>query len=538
MLEKIRRNEQVLSWLLFAGFILLALASNIYYFRLDMTENKSYKLSSASKNLYKEIPEKIRITYFLSKNLNERHPGPSSVLDFLKELEVAGKGKISLRIVDPTKDSTEADRFGLEPRQMQIVEHSEQRVALVYSGIAVEYLERFDSLPFVLSRENLEYELLKTIRFLVSNKKPVTGILIGDNDKSLKNDYQSFVDVLNRYSYETRELRLGSAIDDDVDLLFVLGNNNIDRYDSFFIDDFIMRKGKVFFAVKGVNVDPERGLAASPVPEAGLLSVLSFYGFNVERKLVLDQSNLTVPFQSARPQGSYQIQYIRYPHWIVLDKKNAATDHPVSANFSGLDLFWASPMTLRPQEGFNITELVKTSPKAWLQTEQFFTGPDEQALYGKEKDETTGQYLVAAAASGKIKSAFFDGTMPGRAGAEELEKPARLENNNVKLIVVSCADFVTDLLRMTDSAFNLSFVLSAADWLSSADDLLSLGARMSKDYRLDKIKDESFKKLLVSFTYFVNLVLLPLLVTIYAINRAIKRERKEKHSRIKEGPVK
>ncbi len=532
MLSKIKKNEQLTASLVYLAFILAALASSLYYFRIDLTESKSYTLSSAAKNLHSEIPEKLRITYFISKSLSSRHPGPASIEDFLKELEVAGRGKISLRLIDPSKDSSEADRLGMEPRQMQVVEKSEQRLALVYSGIAIEYLERSDAIPFVLSSENLEYELIKTIRALVSNKRTVAGILIGDSDKSLQNDYQSLTDALSRYAYDIRELRRGTAIDDDVDILFVLGNGALDRYDSAFLDSFLMRKGRAFFAVKGVNVDPERGLAATALPDGGLLSVLSSYGFDIEKKLLLDASSLTVPFQTARYPGqagsAYQIQYIRYPHWIVLDRSFAAADHPITANFNGLDLYWASPMKITARAGLSVKDLLKTSHKAWLQTEPFYTSPEDQGMYASQQEETLGQYLVAAAASGKIESAFRFGDMPQKEGAEPLAEPSVKAKEDARIVVISCADFASDLLRMTDSGFNLSFALSAADWLLSADDFVDLGARIAKDYRLDKSMDERLKNFLITFTYVFNLVFVPVLVAAYAIIRALRRDKKEK----------
>ena len=76
MLSKIKKNEQLTASLVYLAFILAALASSLYYFRIDLTESKSYTLSSAAKNLHSEIPEKLRITYFISKSLSSRHPGP------------------------------------------------------------------------------------------------------------------------------------------------------------------------------------------------------------------------------------------------------------------------------------------------------------------------------------------------------------------------------------------------------------------------------------------------------------------------------
>lgn len=531
MSAPLKKQERTLMILTLLAMVLLGVASTMYFTRIDLTSSRAFTLSKAARGLYAEIPERIRITYFISKSLADRHPGPAAIEDFLRELEAVSRGKIQVRIVDPTKNPAEAESFGLVAQQMQVVEQSEQRLALVYTGIVVEYLDRHQTIPAVLSTDTLEYEIVKAIRASIRDKKPIAGLLAGDADKSLANDYQTLANGLAQAGYEPREIRAGTAIDDDVDLLYVLGNANLDRYDAAFIDAFLMRGGKAFFAVKGVNIDPTNGLVATPVQEAGLLPMLASYGFNIASQLVLDQSNLTVPFQTQAPQGGYQIQYVRYPHWVAIDARYTSATNPITAHFGGLDLYWPSPMTLRPVGTVHYEELAKTTTKAWLQTKNFAAGPQDQPLYALERDTTTGQYLVAATAQGSFPSAFAVGAMPTRAGSPPPPAPKATSSPETRIVVVSSADFLTDMMRMSDSSFNASFALSAADWLVSADDLIAIRSRAVVDTRLNRIKDADTRAFLVVLTYIVTLGLVPLAVIGYGLLRARKRARKEKESR-------
>lgn len=525
------KRDGVILALTVLAFVLAAIASTMFFGRIDLTRSRAFTLSKASRGLHAEIPETLRITYFVSRSLADRHPGPAAIEDFLRELEAANKGKIRVRIVDPTKDPSEAEGFGLVAQQMQVVERSEQRVALVYTGIVVEYLDRHETIPAILSQETLEYELVRAIRTAVGAKRQILGLLPGDADKTVAQDYQSLSAILSRAGYETREIARGTAIEDDIDVLFVLGNQAMDRYDASFVDSFLMRGGKVFFAAKGVDVNPEYGLAAKAVPEGGLLSVLASYGFDVARRLVLDQSNLTVPFQTQGPAGGYQIQYLRYPHWVALDARFTDAESPMTARFAGLDLFWPSPITLRPVQGAIYRELAKTSPKAWLQTGNFAAGPQDQQLYALEREETLGQYLVAASASGSFPSAFAEGDPPSRDGAAPALPPPASSSPPTRIVVVSSADAMTDLMRMSDSMFNASFALSVADWLSSSDDLIAIRTRAVADTRLNRIKDEGLRSFLVGLTYAVTLGFVPLCVIAYALLRQARRNRAERASR-------
>ncbi|TFG79453.1 MAG: ABC transporter, partial [Spirochaetales bacterium] len=487
-------------------------------------------LSGTTTGLYAEIPERVRITYYISTFLRDKHPGPAAIEDFLREIASASRGRITTRSVDPTKNPAEAESYGVAPQQMQIVEQSEQRVALVYTGIVVEYLDRYKTLPAIISTETLEYEIVKAIRAVVNDRIPVAGLLIGDDDKTLENDYRTLAGALSLAGYRTRQTARGQAVDDDVSVLFVIGNAAMDRYDAYFVDQYLMRGGRAFFAVKGVEVNPDYGLAATPVAAGGMLSVLSAYGIDVRRELVLDQSNLSIPFQTQGPTGGVAINYIRYPHWIALDARFANPDNPVTARFGGLDLFWPSPMTTRSIDGVSIDELIKTTPRAWKQTKDFAAGPDDVRLYDLERAQTEGQYLVAVAVAGTLPSAFANGDLPAREGAPLVPAP-RARSEDTRIVVVSSGDFLTDLMKMSDSGFNASFAVSAADWLGSDGDLVAIRSRATQDLRLNRIKDEGIRAFLKSATYAVNLFLVPLVVIAAGVLRSRKRSRREKEAR-------
>jgi ABC-type uncharacterized transport system involved in gliding motility auxiliary subunit len=147
-----------------------------------------------------------------------------------------------------------------------------------------------------------------------------------------------------------------------------------------------------------------------------------------------------------------------------------------------------------------------------------------------ERDGTTGQYLVSVAATGRFRTAFQAGDTPNREGAEPLG-PGLASSPDTRLVVVSSADFLTELMRMSDSTFNVSFALSAADWLSSGDDLIAIRSRLDVDRRLNKIQDENTRSMLVFLTYIVNLGLIPLGVILVGLFRSWKRGRLERRSR-------
>jgi ABC-type uncharacterized transport system involved in gliding motility auxiliary subunit len=530
-----RRRERILFWLGLSALILAAFAGSRWYFKLDLSRDRASTLSAPARELYRRLPEGLRITYYVSRQLKDRHPGPAAVEDLLRELESRSRGLIRVRVVDPAKDPSEAERFGVAPQQLQVVERSEQRVAIVYSGIVLEYLGEYETIPALIDTATLEYDIVRLARALAGAKRPVAAMLVGDADKTLDNDYASLKAALERAGYLLRPQERGRPVEADADLLFVLGNASLDRYDAYFVDEFLMRGGAAFMALKGVNVNPDYGLLAEALPPGGFLAALSAYGVDLRRELVLDQLNLTVPFQTQGPSGALSLRYVRYPHWIAVDARNVELAHPIGAAFAGLDLFWPSPMELRAPAGVSATALARTSPRAWRQTRDFAAAPEDEYRYEDERAATGGQFIVAAALSGPLPSAFASGDLPSRDGEPALSPPIRNAAADARLVVVSSADFLTELLRMSGSGFNLSFALAAADWLSADADLAAVRTRGQADLRLNKIQDEGLREFVVGLSYALNLIAIPALVAALGLLRAAARRRREAGARAEGG---
>ena len=463
-----KRRTLTLLLLALAVAAAAVLVTERFHLRIDLSADRANTLSKVSRNLYAEIPERVRITYYITPALANRHPGPRAVEDFLRELEAASRGKISVTVADPAAgDRGQAvEALGVAPQRMQIVERNEQRVALVYSGIVVQYLERTQVLPFVLTTDSLEYDVVKAVRAAVSDRKSVAALLVGDADKSLASDYQNLSSAFQAAGWETRELQRGEAVPPDASVLVVLGNADLDDYDAYRIDSFVAGGGKALFAVKGVDVQARYGLTASPLKSGAVLDLLEAYGLRVKRQLVLDPSSLTLPFQTAGPAGGIVLRYVRYPHWIVTRPENRDVKSPLTARLAGLDLFWPSPLEILPRQGVEAAAIVKTTPKAWLQTKDFAVGPDDEPRYAAEEGSTTGQYVLAASLTGTFAPYFAGKAMPKREGAEALP-PLPEKPRESRILVVGSADFANDLMQMTESTFNASFIADAAEWLAS-----------------------------------------------------------------------
>jgi gliding-associated putative ABC transporter substrate-binding component GldG len=526
-MNKKRQQELLLFILALAVVAFVGIDSVRFFTRFDMTENGAYTISSVSKNLFREIPEQVQVTYYISEKLEKMHPMPKQIEDLLNEYSAFSHGKIRVSIVDPAKTASEAavERLGVLPQQIQTVEQNEQSVAMVYTGIVIQYLDRTETLPVVFATDTLEYELSSRIRKIVRNQQKVVGVVVGDAGKNFSQDFQTLQQSLQR-SFTVRELQPGQDVPADVSVLFVLGGTGLDDFDLYPIDQYIMRGGHTLFAVPGVDVDAQQTLTATAVTNDSPLTAIATYGVQIGKQLVLDKSSLTVPFQTASPLGGMMINLVQYPHWISIRSENVSTKNPITSRFAGLSLFWPSPLEARKVDGVKAEPIVNSTGQAWLQTKNFVTTPNAgPAAFYAEQGSTTRKYVLAYALSGEFQSYFAGKPIPVRKGTKTDWKDTLAKGRDTRMIVVGNSAFATELQQYSRNTGNIDFLLNSADWLSSDDDLLSIKTRVTHEITLNRIQDPAQKAAAAFWAEAVNVVFIPLLVIFFAVWRTAKRRK-------------
>jgi ABC-type uncharacterized transport system involved in gliding motility auxiliary subunit len=511
-----KKQTTVITALTIVIFILVFMITNRHWFRLDLTKNKAYTISKVSRNLHADIPDFVSITYYLSNKLRTVIPTPGEIEDTLREYAAYSRGKIRVQVRDPSGSdfSVPVDELGLIPRQIQTVERDQASLTTVYSGIVIEYMDRIETLPWVISTDTLEYDLTSRIRSMVTDSERRIGIIVGDSFRQWWENFIFLSQTLDEAGYRTRLISPGDEIPDNLPALFVLGGvEDLDEWALYRIDRYIQLGGKVLFAVKGVYIDTVTGsLEVRHLEDQGLLAMLASYGVVVLPELALDRNSLTIQYQTRTPTGSFQMRVARYPLWIGVLADNGNPDHPVSAAFSGLDLYWSSPIELYPWGQIEAVPLFTTTDQGWSMRDPFYTSPDVAYLLEKDASDTRGTKILGASLSGEFPSFFMGYPKPVREGYwEELpDMPAVASPSRV--IVVGDTDFATDTIELSGAGYNLDFLLRAADWLSSEDDIIGIRSRQPYIGRLDRIVDEEGRTAAIRFSQIVNVGLVPLFV--------------------------
>jgi len=508
-----KRQTSVTTALALIAIALGFMASRQIFFRADITRDRLNTVSPVSRALHAEIRDTVQITYFISDRLRAVSPIPGEIEDFLREYVGFSRGRMRLAVRDPARANMagEVERLGMVPHQIQTLDRDQASIATVFSGILIEYVGEVSVLPTVFSLETLEYDLTSRIRAMARGTPRVAGILLGGSDlnpRLLDEGFRHLRGALIQAGFQARVIAPGGEIPEALSALIVLdGPETLGEAALYMIDRHVSGGGRALFATRAVGVDTAGGtLGAWALRDEGLLAMLASYGAILHPEIVMERSAL------ARPGLGFAFQtgIFRNPQWIAALPENANPLHPVTARFAGLDMYWASPITLAPPEGVSAEPLVMTTPGAFAMREPFFTDPGAGAMLERDIGLTSlGPRVLAASLSGYFPS-WFEGR-PAPEGAGPM--PPRPAPRPGRVIVVGDSDFAGSLnVTVTGAMHNFGFVIQAADWLGHDDDIIGIRARTSGTGRLDRIADDEARRAAMGFARAVNVFAVPILV--------------------------
>ncbi|MFP4377021.1 MAG: Gldg family protein [Spirochaetales bacterium] len=478
------KRQAYARYLLGLLIVLLVFAnSRFFYLRLDLTDDQQYTLARVSTEVLESADNPIRLTYYVSPRLDAEFFQPRAIEDALREYEARSRSRVEVRVVDPGELEPERIReLALLPQQIQITEAGEQTIATVYSGITIDYLDRTERVPLIFDPASVEYEVTSRLLTLLTENRRAVGFLAGSFARPLEEQLR-FANAMSS-TYDVHEIAPGEPIPDTLQAVVVTDASSLGPFDLSRVSDYISRGGSALLTVEVAMVDIESNLQTTPVSGVPVRLLLARYGLEVGEQLVLDRNNNQIPVQESTEEFSVNRLY-PYPHWVKIRESTTSPDHPITARFTGLDLYWPTWLDVTEDAPDGTEIIAATSVGAWLMPEPFVTTPTSGAL--APVAETAGQFGVVATYSGP-------------------ERPGRL-------VVVSDAGVFWDpLIESTGSEHNVEFGLNALQWLTNDEELLELRTRGRRRVALDAIDDPQRVASIQSFAIAFNLVVVPVIV--------------------------
>ncbi len=480
----------------------LVALTHVFVVRWDMTDDKHYSLSEASKTLLKQTDEPIEVTLLLDGDLNAGFRRlKKATEETVAEMKVYGNLSLTL----PSREGTGlADSFGLRPI---VIHEREQNGKTAQTTVYPYALMRYKGRRAVVtllkntrglsgeenlnaSIEQLEFAFMEALHLLQQTETPRVAILEGHNEPDEAHTYDLMA-ALSKYFQVDRGQIANSQeptanshiLDGYKAVLIVSPQTAFSDAERFVIDQYIMRGGAVLWALNGVRFSEQvlqsEGFTPIVPLDLGLTDMLFRYGVRVNPALVQDVQCLPIPVNVSSDPSQPNLQPMPWTYAPLLLTSQGS---PITKNMGQVMSTFVSPIdAVGGEDGIEKRILLATSTAS-----RVTATPGEVNLNDMNPDLNAFQYQyvpIAVSMEGSFSSAFAHRMVPEGVDTDE---PIRKSSPRTRQVVIGSGSILLNEMQKNQALpmgydrysgmqfSNRDFAANAVLWLTDGEGLISL----------------------------------------------------------------
>ncbi len=496
----------------------LADRSNV---KLDLTEEKRYTISDATKRLLSGLDQEVTFEVYLDGDLPPNFKRfRNAMAEMLGRFAEESSNRVQFKFTDPAQASSAQARNaffqslmekGLQPTRLNYSKDGDKLQKMVFpcalaaSGVnelPVNLLKgnRSTSPEEILNQsiEGLEYELSAAIAQLVNGGTKRIGFITGHGAPAGE-ELAGFKNaILNKYDlYDVSLKGKKELLGYDV-VIVGKPRTAFTESEKYVLDQYLMKGGRLVFFLDAlsVNIDSALGEGTVAIPyETNLTDQLFKYGARINNDLVLDVNSGQLPIVSGNFGNQPQIQMIPWPFFPVVSNY---AKHPAVRNLDAVMVRFASSVDTVKAVGIKKTPLLSSTQYSKV------LGPPVRValndLQDKLREElfTDGVQNLGYLLEGKFTSLYANRLVP-----KEFDKAAFQEKGvESKVVLVADGDLIvnefdpetSEPLALGVEAFtkatfaNEQLILNILDYLVDDSGLIATRSRELKIRPLDRVK--------------------------------------------------
>jgi ABC-2 type transport system permease protein len=564
-------------FMLFAVIILLNIVSSFFFTRIDLTSEKRYTISRATRDLIRNIDEPMLFKVYLDGEMPPEYKRlRNETREMLTEM-IAYNRDIMFDFIDPNAETDQKARSdlqlqiynkGLMPRQITNTAQGKVSTQTIFPGAIVSYQGKEIAMPIFRTRlgrseeqminnsiQQLEYTFASTIKMLTTQKKPTVGFTAGHGELSEQQTAGARAALAPFYEVSTVQLdERGSTLfkNDPYDstriipaydaLIIAKPESPFSRKDAFLLDQFIMNGGRVLWFIDPVKASmdalQDTGVAMGMRFNLGIEQQLFNYGVRLNSNLIKDLNCLPVPM-NIQPAGA-KPEFRPFP-WYFSPVLTSQSDHPIVKNLNDLRTEFISSIDTIEVSGVQKTILLTTS--RYSKTERSPVPISLRLMLEKQNPELYQEpYLpVAVLLEGEFPSFWQALPQPSdQTGLRKIDVSLP-----TKMLVVADGDIIKNQFqqdaggiprplplgydRFTQATFgNQDFLLNAMNYM--LDDARLLEAR-SKEFRIRRLDPNKLNNKTLILRWQMFTVAGPIFV-VFLVGIGILTLRKRKYGKV------
>jgi len=467
MLRKLLNNK---FWLpiIIVCLLFLNWAASQFHSRVDLTNEKRFTLSNATKRLLKKIEEPITVDVFLKGN----YPSgfiqlSSSTNDILKEFKEVAGNKIRYNFISPNElmPGTEiifADTLGgmgLYPINLTSQVKEGQQQQFVYPFALVHYQDK--TLPVELYKGKtplinftelnsaealLEYRLADAIAKITEKEKPIIGYAVGNGEPEIGrfNTYDLVENVLKpNYNLFTFDLNAPAFLPKEMTVLLIVKPTvSFTDEQKLKLDQYVMNGGKLLVFADRLNAEMDSLQIQNQVTafdrDLKWNDLFFNFGVRINADLVMDLQCDYLPFDV---NGNGQFELLPWNYFPVMESKS---NHPINKGLGFVAGRFVNSLDTVEADGITKTVLLSSSANARTLGSPAVISGAENVNAPEDAKYKRSNIPVAVLLEGKFKSMFANRLSKAMGDSLQSNNASFLPQNIVenKMIVVGDGDII------------------------------------------------------------------------------------------------
>lgn len=416
---------------LLVGVVGLNFIASSYHTRFDLTKEKRYTLSSATKDLLKNLDEPVTIEVFLK---GDNFPSGFKKLaitttELLKEFKEYGKGYVIYTFHEPSENINEnrtyADTLlsmGASPINLTVQLKAGEQQQYVFPVAWIHYKDRsilvdlYTGGKRIITPDELnsaealmEYQFINAINKISQETVPFVGYAVG-NGEPVGPEVQDLIEGVLRPNYNLFSLNIATqpSIPDTFQvLLIVKPKEKFSEEERFKLDQYIMRGGKIIWMIDDLaaELDSLKLNARTIAYERylNLTDMLFQFGARINPDLVMDLQCDFLPIVAGGSAENPQYEFLKWNYFPLFESRN---NHPINKNLRLISSRFVNSIDTVKAVGIKKTFLLQSSANSRKIGTPAIISLDENRNAPEDANFKENGIPVAVLLEGKFRSIF------------------------------------------------------------------------------------------------------------------------------------
>jgi gliding-associated putative ABC transporter substrate-binding component GldG len=566
-------------WWFFLLLILFGLNffASIFHSRFDLTKEKRFTLSKATKQTLKNLDDVVSIDVFLKGDFPSGFKKLSnSTKEFLDVLKENNSSKIQYQFISPEDENSQtpgksyADTLtalGAIPINLSVQIKEGQKQQLIFPVALVKYKDRsllvqlYSGAGRIITPEEInneeaimEYQFVKALDELTEPERPTVAYATGNGEPTGPETYDFQRLASKHYSLFIFDLTTQKLIPPEVNVLIITKPVlQFTEEEKIKIDQYVMRGGKIIFFIDALIAEQDSLQFKSETiaydRNLNLTDLLFKYGARINPDLIMDLQCDFLPFKVGGNNSNPQLEFLPWNYYPVFQSRNT---HIINRNIGPVSGRFVNSVDTVQAKNIKKTILLSSSPNSRIISTPALISLNENKITPQDEKFKSDNIPAAVLLEGNFESLYKNRI--GKIAKDSLAAWGFpfLENGNneSKMIVISDGDMMlNDVLlnsgplemgwnKYTYQAYqngteggkyfipfaNKNFLMNCLEYLTNKPGIIETGNKEIVLRLLDtkKVKEQK------STWQFVNIALPVLLIIVFGF--AYQKFRKRKYT--------